>query len=61
MAGQLGQVALDVAEGDARAGLLGGGEQVGGEQLGTLDHAHGLGSPWVAPVETDVKTRRPCP
>ena len=58
MAGQLGQVGSTSPK-VMRARYVGGGEQVGGEQLGTLDHAHGLGSPWVAPVETDVKTRRP--
>ena len=41
MAGQLGQVTLDVAEGESRSSLLGVLEQVGGQQLGTLDHAHG--------------------
>ena len=42
MAGQLGEVTLDVAEGgDALASLVGVLEQVGGQQLGTLDHAHG--------------------
>jgi hypothetical protein len=43
MAGQLGEVTLDVAEGgDALASLVGVLEQVGGQQLSTLDHAHGL-------------------
>ena len=41
MAGQLGQMALDVAEGEPRAGLLSGGEHVGSNQLAGLDHAHG--------------------
>lgn len=41
MVGQLGQVPLDVAEGDAVAVLVGVAEQVGGDQLGTLDHTHG--------------------
>jgi hypothetical protein len=41
MTSQLGQVALHVPEGEPNSGLLGVGEQVGGEQLGTLDHAHG--------------------
>jgi hypothetical protein len=41
MSGQLGQVTLDVAEGDALASLVGVLEQVGGQQLGTLDHTHG--------------------
>ena len=40
MAGQLGQMALDVAEGEPRAGLLSGGEHVGSNQLAGLDHAH---------------------
>jgi hypothetical protein len=42
MAGQLGQMTLHVPEGQSRSGLVGVGEQVGGEQLGTLDHAHSL-------------------
>ena len=42
MAGQLGQVTLDVAEGDALAGLLGEVEDVAGNQLDGLDHAHGV-------------------
>jgi hypothetical protein len=41
MTGQLGQVTLDVAEGEPRSGLLGTLEHVGGNQLGTLDHTHG--------------------
>ena len=40
MSGQLGQVTLDAAEGEALA-RLGVAEQVGGQQLGTLDHTHG--------------------
>ena len=42
MAGQLGPVPLDVAEGDALAVPLEGLEQVGRDQLGTLDDAHSL-------------------
>ena len=42
MAGQLGQVTLYVAEGEALADLRGEVEQVGGNQLGGLDHAHGV-------------------
>jgi hypothetical protein len=41
MGGQLGQMTLHVAERESLTGLLGGGEQVGGKQLGTLDHTHG--------------------
>jgi hypothetical protein len=41
MSGQLREVTLDVAEDDAPTILLGVAEQVGGDQLGTLDHAHG--------------------
>ena len=39
---QLGWMTLDVAEGEALAGLLGVVEQVGGKQLGALDHVHGV-------------------
>ena len=39
---QLGQVTLDVAEGEALAGLLGEGEDVARNQLDGLDHAHGV-------------------
>ena len=42
MSGQLGQVALDVAEGQPLAGLLGDGEDGAGNQLDGLDHAHGV-------------------
>ena len=42
MAGQLGEVTLDITERDARPVLVGVSEQVGGDQLGTLDHAHGV-------------------
>ena len=42
MSGQLGQVTLDVAEGEALAGLLGEVEDVAGNQLDGLDHAHGV-------------------
>ena len=42
MASQLGQMALDVAEGDALAGLVGEVEDVAGNQLDGLDHAHGV-------------------
>ena len=41
MAGQHGQVTLDVAEGDAVAILVGALEQIGGDQLGSLDDTHG--------------------
>ena len=41
MTGQLGQVTLDVVEGGALASLVGVLEQIGGQQLGTFDHAHG--------------------
>jgi hypothetical protein len=41
MNGQLGQVTLDVAEGEALAGLLGDVEDVAGNQLDGFDHAHG--------------------
>ena len=40
--GQLGQVTLDVAVGEALAGLLGEVEDVAGNQLDGLDHAHGV-------------------
>jgi hypothetical protein len=54
MVGQPRQVSLDVTEGESAAGLLGVGEQVGGQQLCTLDHAH----------DTDrrpVNVPTPCP
>ena len=40
--GQLGQVTLDVAVGEALAGLLGEVEDVAGNQLDGFDHAHGV-------------------
>ena len=43
MSGQLGQVTLDVAEGEALAGLLGEVEDVAGNHLDGLDHAHRVG------------------
>ena len=43
VSGQLGQVTLDVAVGEALAGLLGEVEDVAGNQLDGLDHAHGVG------------------
>ncbi len=42
MAGQLGQVTLDVAEGEALAGLLGHVEDLAGDQLDGLDLAHAV-------------------
>ena len=42
MRGQLGQVTLDAAEGEALAGLLGEVEDVAGNQLDGLDHAHAV-------------------
>jgi hypothetical protein len=42
MAGQLGQVSLDVAEDDAAPVFVGALEQVRGQQLAGLDHAHGV-------------------
>ena len=42
MASQLGQMVLDVAEGDALAGLVGEVEDAAGNQLDGLDHAHGV-------------------
>ena len=41
MHGQLRQVSLDIGEGDALAGLVGVAEHIGGDQLGSLDPAHG--------------------
>ncbi len=40
--GQLGQVTLDAAVGEALAGLFGEVEDVAGHQLDGLDHAHGV-------------------
>lgn len=40
MTGELGQMALDVAEGEALAGLVGEGEDVAGNHHDGLDHAH---------------------
>jgi hypothetical protein len=42
MAGQLGQVTLDVAVGEALASLVGEVEDVAGNQLDGFDHAHGV-------------------
>ena len=40
--GQLGQVTLDGALGEALAGLLGEVDDLAGNQLDGLDHAHGV-------------------
>ena len=54
--GQLGQVTLDVAVGEALAGLLGEVEDVAGNQLDGFDHAHGVdcGPPMREVVENHV-------
>ena len=53
MMGQLGDVTLDVAEGDAAAMLVGSLEQVGHDQLAGFHDTHGQdrrpASPWMRP------------
>src|SRR6476469_897680 len=55
MSGQLGQVPLDVVEGEALAGLLGEVEDVAGNRLDGPDHAHGVDCrPHMAEVDNHV-------
>jgi hypothetical protein len=58
MAGQLGQIPLHVAEGDARAILVGSLEHIGGNDLGTLDDAHAQIVGGCCPQRVELET--PC-